>query len=175
MPPLTQTYDRWHTVEVQPRRRLATKLAKADLYGPWGRDKRSIQLKQVLSEWKLSTPRSTWRSHAFSALSALLAYPDDADEWSPRRPDAKTYSLAKEVISNIVDLSDLPETRAWSTPEGGVRFGWRKGLREFDLELMVDGSIEFLQRESGKLSVGGQLRRDHYQKRVNGLLRWVSK
>jgi len=143
----------------------------ARLWLDWGKNwlSHGSSATQLLVE---ESPDS-WHTNAHYALDELRTYPKTADKWAPQPPTDKAFSTANTIIDSIDIKEDIPVPRLWPTPEGGVRFGWRTRHREVDIEVLADGSIEFLQLEEGRKTIGDSIDLNDQKAKVNELLHWL--
>jgi hypothetical protein len=126
----------------------------------------------IVSRSSLNISNSWWYK-ASSALNRLLNYPVEGTSWSPRRPQETVYSVAMDAILGVDSVEHLSIPRMSATSEGGIRIGWRNKDRELDIEIMADGSVEFLSMEHGKKPEEGEIDQENLKATVNKLLRWL--
>lgn len=126
-----------------------------------------------ISSRAISTSSNSWWSQSASKVQALLKYPVESNSWSPRRPLDAVCSTALDVIYGVDSVEHLSVPNVSATPEGGIRIGWRNKNRELDIEIMSDGSFEFLSIEKGKKPEEGEIDKKNLKAKVNELLCWL--
>lgn len=132
------------------------------------------------SQW--SDVTSLWHSQPWVAdarrkIARVSALSDNWDgEGSPaiKRPVLEVMNrLIKEI-----DSYELTEAHIGPVPGGGLGIEWRCGNRDLNLEILPDGSIEFLKAEKTPLGfdpdemVDGQIPNDRLNE-VRPLIRWL--
>lgn len=89
---------------------------------------------------------------------------------NPEAPDCQeimsyaAFDKAYDILHDIAQLAkrrglDLPRPYTFGTPDNGVQYEWRKGAREFHLEIIPAGEAircEYLMCESSDLQEGSE-------------------
>jgi len=124
----------------------------------------------------LGDPRP-WLAEAHRSVSRLALLPDNWDGEGSPAPKPVVIEEALRVLSEI-EPYEMPMAQIGPVPGGGLGIEWRLGERDLNLEILPDGSIEYLKSE--KTATGfdvdqmedGQIPRDQLAK-VHQLARWL--
>ena len=94
-------------------------------------------------------------------------------------PRALGHRFGLEVLSELEPYDELPTAHVGPTIGGGLGIEWHNGSRELDLEILPDGTIEYL-KTGRSVSTGLRVgRMDHGEipsgkfKEVRQLVRWL--
>lgn len=94
-----------------------------------------------------SIDAARWLDNALSDLNRLVALPPDWNSYTNSQVSAKAVANARMLLTAV--RSEIPEPSIAPASGGGVSIEWISGPRELEIEVLADGSIEFL-RVSGK-------------------------
>ncbi len=90
----------------------------------------------------------TWQTQAIKRLFQVAELPADWDSYGSPSPSKQAVSMAIWVI-HAITLDDLPVPNVVPVPGGGIQVEWQCGARELELELLPDGTLEFLKSQNG--------------------------
>ena len=102
-----------------------------------------------------------WQNTILQTLAQFLALPENAEaEWRVKRPTAKAYKAAVDLISEIPTSKTLaiPLPRIAADRQGGIQFEWEKGKYAIEIAISPSGSFELLKvtprdEEEGRCSL----------------------
>lgn len=98
------------------------------------------------SVWSRSSPLSdnSWFDHAVRELRDLQALRADWDGYGS--PSVQIAALASAAIVAALGTTYhvLPAPTIVPVTGGGVQFSWANGERELELEILPDGSLQYL-------------------------------
>lgn len=103
-----------------------------------------------------------WEGQLLVSILRLAELPHDWNSYGSPPPT----SAAKSAATNLVGMLNairatfpaLPTPYIAPVPSGGIQFEWRLGDRELELEILRDGSVEFLQASGRAFCKEGPLR-----------------
>lgn len=139
-----------------------------------GRFPQSVSNSQPIASTSPSYSSNSWWHRTVAELDKLIGYPAEGSSWGPSRPSDEAYSLAASLIFGIDSVEGLSIPRVSATSENGVRVGWRNKGRELDIEIMADGSIEYLLLDHGRKPEEGEIDPTGLKTKINELLRWLA-
>ncbi len=117
-----------------------------------------------------ATPRFV---DAVRAISTLMRLPDNWDSYgSPRIRQAAAQRAVEVLIA--AEAQDPPPPRIVPVSGGGLQIEWGAGVRELEVEMLPDGSIEFLKVEGNQMSEA-RLPAERIYLDVPMLLQWLSR
>ncbi len=126
------------------------------------------------AQWSSVTPQSSvslWHRRVLGSVLRLGYLPESWDTYgSPRLQNA-----AKERASELIALlaqSDPPLPNVSPVPGGGVQFEWEFRGRALEIEVLPDGTIEFLAIVENGAAVEGALDQPHAN--APRLIRWLT-
>jgi hypothetical protein len=126
------------------------------------------------AQWSSITPRSTvtlWHRRVLGSVLRLKLLPESWDTYgSPRLQNAAQES-ATELIA-LLSKSDPPLPNVSPVPGGGVQFEWEINRRALEIEVLPDGSIEFLAIAEDGATAEGTL--DQIYGHAPRLIRWLT-
>ena len=118
-----------------------------------------------------------WLAEAHRSVSRLALLPDN---WDGEGSPALKPVVLDEALRLLAEIEpyEMPMAHIGPVSGGGLGIEWRLGERDLNLEILPDGSIEYLKAE--KTSTGfdvdqmeeGQIPRDQLAK-VRQLVRWL--
>jgi hypothetical protein len=102
-----------------------------------------------------------WQNSILQTLAQFLSLPEDPErEWSVKRPTAKAYKAAVDLISEIPasKTSAIPLPRVAPDRKGGIQLEWVKGKYAIEISISPAGSFELLKvtprdEEEGRCSL----------------------
>lgn len=78
-------------------------------------------------------------------INELAELPENWDSYGSRSIQEKALTVARHIIQEI-NTRQLPLPRAYPVPGGGIQLEWCiLGRGELEVEILPDGSIEFLE------------------------------
>jgi len=110
--------------------------------------------------WNASVPlRSQWELHAFKGVFKAEGLRRDWDSYGSPPPTLEAANTALGLLRGIadLDLKDLAVPFVVPVPGGGLQLEWTVGRRELELEIMPDGSLEYLKAEDREPLEEGRL------------------
>jgi len=120
---------------------------------------------------------SPWLDEARRTLAKLAVLSDNWDGQGSPAILGNAIGLAFMILTEI-ESYDLPTAHIGPIPGGGLGIEWRYGNRDLTLEILPDGSLEFLKAEKTSSGfdlnqmVDGQIPSDRLNE-VRGLIRWL--
>ena len=126
------------------------------------------------AQWSSVTPRSAptlWHRRVLGSVLRLRHLPESWDTYGSPKLQNAAQERATELIA-LLAQSDPPLPNVSPVPGGGVQFEWEFRNRALEIEVLADGSIEFLAIAEGGATVEGTLDQIH----ANGpyLIRWLT-
>lgn len=88
-----------------------------------------------------------WLADARRSISRLTELRDGWDGGTSPMPQRTAIDAATRLLDEIERYSELPAPGVGPTIGGGLGIEWRHGSRDLDLEILPDGSIEYLKSE----------------------------
>jgi hypothetical protein len=128
---------------------------------------------EVTSLWH-SQP---WVADARRTIARVSALGDDWDGEGSPAPRPSALEVMNRLIKEI-DSFELTQAHIGPVSGGGIGVEWRCGDRDLTIEILPDGSLEFLKAEKTSSGfnlnemVGGKIRSDRLNE-VRGLIRWL--
>ena len=109
---------------------------------------------------------------ALRTISNLVRLDDNWDSYgSPRIQQAAVERVVQVLCA--ADGEDPPPPRIVPVSGGGLQIEWAAGVRELEIEMLPDGSIEFLKVEANEMTEAPLPPEETYLI-VPKLLRWLS-
>lgn len=132
----------------------------------------SMELPPIRTEqWAGSIPSFDLNELQTKTMKGLLRVNMLADNWdgegSPRPSHIARY-LAAELLRSLI-LEGMPTAFVSPTSMGGVQLEWTQNGRELEIEILPDGTLEFLTVVNGNPQDEGQTTREL----VPSLARWL--
>jgi len=118
-----------------------------------------------------------WAVDAYRAISRLAELPFgwDGQASPPLQESAK--ASASRVIEELKRYDELPSPHIGPTVGGGLGIEWHHGSRELDVEILPDGSMEYLKTEvrstGGCRMEDGQVSPSSLREELRKLARWL--
>lgn len=113
------------------------------------------------SQWSdfIVIVHSQWETQSVKSVLQMQKLPSDWDSYGSPPPARKAVDASLVLLWQItkLGLEDLPVPHVVPVPGGGIQFEWQVGSRELELEVLPDGSAEFLKVEDGDPIVEGPL------------------
>lgn len=118
-----------------------------------------------------------WLAEAHRSISRLAPLPENWDREGSPAPKPVVLDAAFRVLSEI-ESYEMPTAHIGPVSGGGLGIEWRLGERDLNLEILPDGSIEYLKAEKTPSGFDvdqmeeGQIPLDQIT-RVHQLVRWL--
>ncbi len=106
---------------------------------PERRDIDVLQSSKVIPLSKLSS----WQLNTIRAIAKLGSLPDNWDGYGSSKIQPKALATAFHLVLAI-QVEEPPTPHISPVPGGGIQLEWQTSTRELELEILPDGSIEFL-------------------------------
>jgi len=97
--------------------------------------------------------------------------PDNWDGYGSPPPPQRVVNISIKLLEAI-PFDDLPVPHVVPVSGGGIQIEWSIGQRELELEILPDGSVEFLKAERGQPLEEGKLT-SVASSQVQSLLAWL--
>ena len=98
-----------------------------------------LQSSKVISLLNLSS----WQLNTIRAIAKLANLPDDWDGYGSSKIQPNALTTAFHLVLAI-QVEEPPTPHISPVPGGGIQLEWQASTRELELEILPDGSIEFL-------------------------------
>ena len=98
-----------------------------------------LQSSKVIPLSKLSP----WQLNTIRAVVKLANLPDNWDGYGSSKIQPKALATAFHLVLAI-QIEEPPTPHISPVPGGGIQLEWQTSTRELELEILPDGSIEFL-------------------------------
>lgn len=100
------------------------------------------------TQWSSVTPLSfykanPWLHSAQQKISELAQLPENWDSYGSRPVQQPAIEQAADLVARISKLA-LPDPQIFPVAGGGIQLELQQGQRELELEILPDGSIEYL-------------------------------
>jgi hypothetical protein len=115
---------------------------------------------------------SPWRADFDQQLRRASSLPENADEWSPKRPSPNVVKVVDSLIGEI-RRTELPPPLLTVAADGSVHVKWRKGSRQFSVMVLPDETVEYCFVEAGRVIPEEGTLAPHEFSRVNEFLAWL--
>ncbi|HEY9833366.1 MAG TPA: hypothetical protein V6D26_22630 [Stenomitos sp.] len=86
---------------------------------------------------------SPWQLNTIRGIAKLANLPDNWDGYGSSKIQQKALETAFHLVLAI-QLEEPPTPHISPVPGGGIQLEWQTSTRELELEILPDGSIEFL-------------------------------
>ena len=130
----------------------------------------STQLGDVITLYPDSSPQ--WQKDALIALFHVAKLPVDWDSYGSIPPLPKVVKNAERLLMAI-KFEDLPVPHIVPVSGGGIQIEWSISARELELEIMPDGSVEYLEVEADKPFLEGELDASNINQ-IQSLILWLT-
>lgn len=105
----------------------------------------------------------SWIRQADQKISELSQLPENWDGYGSRSIQQAAVEQASALLSKLASFN-LPAPQIFPVPGGGIQLEFRQDSRELEIEILPDGSIEYLTvNEEGQMSEGSVLPNDVYR------------
>lgn len=107
-------------------------------------------------QWGGVTPISKanlWLRSAQRKISELAQLPENWDSYGSRPIQQPAIEQSADVLARISNL-DLPNPQIFPVPGGGIQLEFQQESRELEIEILPDGSIQFLIVQDGRMREG---------------------
>lgn len=122
-------------------------------------------------QWARCIPSFDLNELQIRTMTGLLRVNTLTDNWdgegSPR-PSSTALNLASELLGSLI-LEGMPTAFVSPTSMGGVQLEWTQNGRELEIEILPDGSMEFLKVVNGNPQNEGPTTREQ----IPSLARWL--
>jgi hypothetical protein len=108
------------------------------------------------TQWGGVTPISKatlWLRSAQRKISELAQLAENWDSYGSRPISQPAIEQAADILACLSNL-DLPNLQIFPVPGGGIQLEFQQDSRELEIEILPDGSIEFLMVEGGEMREG---------------------
>jgi hypothetical protein len=98
------------------------------------------------AQWITVTPladANPWLRNAQRKITELKQLPENWDSYGSRPIQQAAIEKAADLLAILSKLG-LPPAQIFPVPGGGIQFEFQQDRRELELEILPDGSIEFL-------------------------------
>ena len=89
------------------------------------------------------------QTEALRQLGQITMLPENWDSYGSPPPTHHAVKVAVEMLTRV-DLPDLTDERVVPVSGGGLQLEWRTASKEVELEILSDGSVEYLKLERGQ-------------------------
>ena len=113
---------------------------------------------------------SVWEIAAKMGVLTITSLPNNWDTYGSPPPTDIAVDVSLDIIDKI-SIQNLPVPHVVPVPGGGIQFEWTVPPRELELEILPNGSIEFLKSENGEPHQEGEIPFDPTKFRA--LLGWL--
>ena len=143
-----------------------------DVTGPEERQAlppRTTQWSRVIPLERLNT----WQVHALREIQSVASLPVNWDSAGSPPPTAKAIKTAINHLRRLTELRDLWNPHVAPVSGGGIQLVWVTASRQLDLEVLPNGTIEYLVSEGKTPKYEGQLKASDYEV-TKVLAAWVA-
>lgn len=122
-------------------------------------------------QWAYGIPSfglNKWQTETLKGLFRVKLLCDNWDGEGSPRPSTIALDSASELLVSL-PFEDLPTPFVSPTSMGGVQLEWAQSGRELEIEILPDGSMEFLTVANGDPQNEGPITREQ----VPSLARWL--
>ncbi len=126
-------------------------------------------------EWNVVVPVSDLSEPQLEAIKRLFGFrrlPDDWDSYESPPPSETAINVASKIIE-MIDFNRFSIPRIHPVSGGGIQLEWDFDTREIEIEILDDGSMQFLTVESGEPTDEGSIPSANAAY-VNSLLLWLT-
>ena len=126
-------------------------------------------------EWNVVVPVSELSESQLEAIKRLFGFrrlPHDWDSYESPPPSESAINVATKVIESV-DFNRFSIPRINPVSGGGIQLEWDIDTREIEIEILEDGSMQFLRAESGEPIDEGPIP-SATAADVNSLLLWLA-
>ncbi len=109
-----------------------------------------------------------WQTGALKGIVRLENLRENWDNEGSLQPSRVTIETAKAFIRSL-PYEDLPIPFVVPTSLGGLQLEWNEDRKEIEVEILPDGSLEFLKAEDGRTIDEGPISAE----RAQGLFKWL--
>jgi hypothetical protein len=104
------------------------------------------------AQWNSAVPTETlseWQIHGIKTLKKVLSLPENWDSYGSPPPTVAAATTAMAILtSTTIEYFIAP--RVVPISGGGLQLEWEIGSRVLELEILDDGSVEYLTMEAGE-------------------------
>jgi hypothetical protein len=124
----------------------------------------------ITSPWAQITPLIELGARAAGAVQMLREFARMPQNWDGYDSPPLTTGASHTAMELLAAIGDgLAGVRIAPVSGGGVQFEWHIGARELELEILPEGSVQFLIVEGGQMQEGDVVTRAT----LEALLRWL--
>ncbi len=91
----------------------------------------------------LTTKRAPWRDNTLTALARLESLSANWDSYGSPPIQPAALQSARRLVSAI-EIANLPTPAVAPISGGGLGLAWQLRNRELELEILPDGSVQYL-------------------------------
>lgn len=105
----------------------------------------------------------SWLAQAVQKIAELSALPENWDGYGSRSIQQTAVEQASSLLPGLASFN-LPAPQIFPVPGGGIQLEFQQEARELEIEILPDGSMEYLtMNEEGQMSEGFVLPADIYR------------
>jgi hypothetical protein len=124
------------------------------------------------AQWSSIIPTGTlsqWQIQGIKRLNQVLLLPNNWDSYGSSPPTPDAANIAMDVLTGI-DIEYFVAPQIIPVSGGGLQLEWEIGSRRLELEILHDGSVEYLTLEGMEPREEGRIR---VLKDVRSLYGWL--
>jgi hypothetical protein len=99
---------------------------------------------------------SQWQIQGIKRLNEILLLPENWDSYGSRPPTRAAADTAMEILTGT-DIDYFVAPRVVPISGGGLQLEWECGARSLEVEVLDDGSVEYLTCEDGQACREGRI------------------
>jgi len=112
------------------------------------------------AQWSVVIPTralSQWQIQGIKRLNEVLSLPKNWDSYGSCPPTHAAANTAMDLLTGI-DIDYFVAPRVVPVSGGGLQLEWEIGVRALELEILNDGSVEYLTTERREPHEEGRIR-----------------
>lgn len=110
-----------------------------------------------------------WMRTALRKITELVEMPENWDGYGSCRIQQSAHRKATSIISELLSKTSMPAPQIFPVPGGGIQFEWQMAHGGAELEILPNGSMEYLiEDSSGEMREGVATDNE-----VMRLIRWL--
>ena len=120
----------------------------------------------------------TWQKDVLKRLLELIRLPKNWDSYGSEPPRQSVANFAWLILGTL-DLEHLPTPFIAPVSGSGLQIEWHVGNRSLELEILIDGLVDYLKTEGaesleeGQLEFGGEGQVEIGKVSVQHLISWL--
>lgn len=111
-----------------------------------------------------------WQIHAIKAVLECSLLPANWNTYGSPAPTPVSVNSAIDLVRSV-GFEYLPAPDVVAVAGGGIQLQWVAGRRELELEVLPDGTVEFLKTQDGDPLDEGSVKGSAH---VDSLLTWLT-